>query len=116
MIVLAMAWVLPANAETDKTPKGGAILTQEEVNPLRKRMPSRNFLQLSYSDGMLNLTSYTYEGEFSIQLENIKTRESVVVPSIFVGESIYIELPCGIYNVTVSGSDSLSFYGCLEIS
>lgn len=32
LILFALSWMLPAKAETEKTPNGGAILTQEEVS------------------------------------------------------------------------------------
>lgn len=108
--------IVRASSDEPTPSTGDAILLELYEDSFRKRMPSRNFLQLSYSDGLLSLASYTYEGEFTIQLDNVETGETVVIPSIFVGESINIELPCGIYNVSLTGSDSLSFYGYLEIS
>ncbi|MDE6480870.1 MAG: hypothetical protein K2L45_11455 [Muribaculaceae bacterium] len=96
--------------------KGSAMLDLQYKSPNTKRAPSRKHLEVVYMDGAVTLLSQTYNGEFSLTFENCETGESVVIPSIFVGESINIELPCGIYNVSVTGSDGLSFYGFLEIS
>lgn len=122
-IVLAMSLLCLSappiiNAATEDTPSstGDAILTEQSGDPFRKRMPSRNFLRLSYSDGLLSLASYIYEGEFIIQLDNVETGESVTIPSIYVGGSVNIEVPSGVYDVSAIGSDSRSFFGCLEIS
>ena len=124
--LLALAMMMTsfmAVADSGESPKnsptsgrGSMVLYSQYKYPNGRRMPSRNFLELSYSDGVLSLASYTYEGEFSIQLDNTETGESIAIPSISVGESVNAELPCGIYNVSVTGSDGLSFYGCLEIS
>ena len=123
LALVMMTTSFMAVAESSEAPKnspssgrGSIVLNSQYKYPNGKRLPSRNFLQLSYSDGLLSLASYTYEGEFTIQLDNVETGDSVVVPSIFVGESINIELACGFYNVSVTGVDNLSFYGCLEIS
>lgn len=95
---------------------GGAILNLLAKDPRTKRAPSRNCLELVYSDGMITLSSNVYNGEFSLTLENCETGEKIVIPSIYVGESVNIELPCSVYNVSATGADSLSFFGCLEIS
>ena len=104
-----------SNTSNNST-NGGALLDLLAKDPKTKRVPSRNYLEIVYSYGMLTLSSNVYEGEFSFCFDNIETGESVIVPSIYVGESINIELPYGVYNVIATGSDSLSFYGCLEIS
>lgn len=104
-------------ASSDNTsPSGDAIIRERQDDPFRKRMPSRNFLEISYSDGILHLDSKIYDGEYAIKFDNAETGESIAIPSIFVGDYVYVGLDCGIYNVCAVNSDGRSFLGTLEIS
>lgn len=94
---------------------GDAVLQIKSDKPIIKRSPSKNVLEIIYSDNMLSLTSNYYEGEFTIRFESYETGETVTVPSIFVGDICDIDLDCGEYTVSAERSDGLSFTGYLEI-
>ena len=118
MMVMGTCSIFTASGTTDdnSSADSSAILTTVGHGSIRKRIPSKNYLELVYSYGVLTLSSDVYEGEFSLKFANTETGECITIPSIYVGGSINIELPCGVYDVSAIGSDSLSFYGCLEIS
>lgn len=114
---------LPIFADSDSSQNtspssksGDAVLQIKSDKPIIKRSPSKNVLEIIYSDNMLSLTSNYYEGEFTIRFESYETGETVTVPSIFVGDICDIDLDCGEYTVSAERSDGLSFSGYLEIS
>ena len=102
-------------ADNGSSSGGGAILTQQEENPLRKRMPSRNHLEVMYENEVLTISSESYEGDFSLSFINIESGESHEVSSIFVGETRSIFLPCGEYEVSAKGPDGLVLYGFMQV-
>ena len=108
---------VPVIASSDKSSQssGDTILTQYENDPLRKRMPSRNFLEVIYLDGFITIDSYYYEGEFSLSLENCESGECYEVSSIQVGESVPLTLPCGEYQVKAVGMAGIVLSGYMEI-
>ena len=57
-----------ATEQNDGTPYGETVLTTDNKDPKKKRIPSRNVLELIYSDNMLSLMSNCYEGEFTIRI------------------------------------------------
>ncbi|MDE6549641.1 MAG: hypothetical protein K2L22_11655 [Muribaculaceae bacterium] len=104
-----------SRADNGSSSGGDALLTQQVTNPLRKRMPSRDYLEVMYENGVLSLSSNSYEGNFSLSFINIESGESHEVPSIFVGETISIFLPCGEYEVSAMGSDGLVLHGFMQV-
>lgn len=117
ILIVLMALLIPVltYADNGSSSGGGAILTQQEENPLRKRMPSRNHLEVMYENEVLTISSESYEGDFSLSFINIESGESHEVSSIFVGETISIFLPCGEYEVSAMGSDGLVLYGFMQV-
>ncbi|MDE7097483.1 MAG: hypothetical protein K2O47_08330, partial [Muribaculaceae bacterium] len=94
---------------------GSAILDLQSRCPRTKRMPSKNHLELIYSDGVLTLLSNYYEGVFSLSFENNESGEYYEIPSIFVGESISFELTSGVYQVDAISTDGTILSGIMEI-
>ena len=78
-------------------------------------MPSRTFLEVVYTDGLLTLSSDFYEGEFSLHFEDTETGESHVVSSIYVNEIMPLLLNNGRYDVTATNIDGITLIGSLEI-
>ena len=105
-----------SSQDSSTSKSGDAVLQKEAQNPKGKRIPSRNVLELIYSDNILSLTSNYYEGEFTIRFESSETGEIVTLPSIYVGDVCIIDLDCGEYTVSAERSDGLSLSGYLEIS
>lgn len=104
-----------AGADNSHSSTGDAILTQQEGRPTRKRMPSRNHLDVVYENGILSLLSESYEGEFSLRFESCFSGESYEIPSISVGESVMFELGFGEYEIIAEGEDGLILSGFMEI-
>lgn len=94
---------------------GDAVLIPIKSGSRNKRIPSKNHLELSYHDGVLTLTSESFAGEFSLEINNSITGESNVVPSILVGESITIDLIPDQYEVTATSTDGQTFCGYLDV-
>ncbi|MDE5585527.1 MAG: hypothetical protein K2I92_04190 [Muribaculaceae bacterium] len=107
----------PGMASSDKSPQsnGDAILTQFERDPLRKRMPSRNYLEVVYTNGVLQLLSPAYEGEFFLSFENSDSGEYHAVSSICVNETMDLQLQYGVYDVLAIGVDGTTLVGSLEV-
>lgn len=93
--------------------EGTVILKLKSKDPTIKRAPSRNCLELQYSDGLLSLYSECYEGEFAITFESCEASESYEIPTMAVGESAILYLPSGEYNVTAVDLEGRTFSGCL---
>lgn len=104
-----------SRADNHSSAGGDAILTQQEGRPTRKRMPSRNHLDVVYENGILTLLSESYEGEFSLCFENCTSGENYEIPFISVGESVMFELSFGEYEVCAKGEDGLILSGFMEI-
>lgn len=92
---------------------GSALLENKSQNPKLKRIPSKNILELIYSDGMLILYSESYQGVFELSLENCNTLECYEIHSVAIGEPIIINLTSGEYNVTAEDSEGRLFTGVL---
>ena len=105
-----------SSSQPNPSSNGSAVLSLQKKDPDIKRMPSRNVLELQYADGMLSLVSNSYEGDFSVVLVDTETAETFVIPFIYVGETISIELSLGVYYVTANSTDGTEFTGTLEIS
>ena len=114
LFILSASSVMDASDKSNQS-GGDAILTEEGKDPLRKRMPSRNYLEVIYSNGVLSLHSETYEGVFSLQFDSSRSVETYVVPFINVGESVAIELESGIYKVTAEGEGGIVLSGMMEL-
>lgn len=100
----------------DTTPKTGTgILRLVSRDSGKKRLPSKNFLDLYYEDGVLTLESTTTDGEFSIDLINLATSQTEYIPAISTGESICVDLDCGIYDITAESNGSATYAGQMEI-
>ncbi len=102
-------------ADNSSSPGGDAFLTQQEISPRKKRIPSRNYLEVRYENQSLSFLSESYEGEFSLSFTNIETGESYEVPSISVGDSVSFIIPCGEYEVYAIGPDGLILGGFMQV-
>ena len=85
LVLIVMMASLSISAETDTAHNstqgnGSAVLNTHHERPKDLRMPSRNFLELQYSSGMLSLFYNYYEGDLSILLVNKKNLESNTFP------------------------------------
>lgn len=123
-IVLMMSIMLislSAFADSESSQKsnppanGSAVLLLVRKDPDIKRMPSNNHLDVVYENGILSLLSESYEGDFSLSFINIESGESYEVSSIFVGETISVDLPCGEYEVSAMRSDGLILAGFMQV-
>ncbi|MDE6650370.1 MAG: hypothetical protein K2K45_10625 [Muribaculaceae bacterium] len=114
LFILSVSSVMNASDRSNQS-GGDAILTEEGKDPLRKRMPSRNYLEVIYSNGVISLLSETYEGVFSLQFDSSKSRETYAVPFINVGESAALELESGTYKVTAEGEGGIVLSGTMEV-
>lgn len=114
-ILVLSLFPIESRADNGSSSGGDALLTQQVTNPLRKRMPSRNYLEVTYENGVLSLSSESYEGDFSLTFINIEAGESYEVSSIFVGEAISVDLLCGEYEVLAIGPDGLVFSGFMQV-
>ena len=122
LVLLAFAAIpvsAKANPESSNDPhqpgNGSTLLNQWQKPSKGHRAPSRNILELKYSDRTMSLYSESFDGEFSIRLENIKTGEAITIP-IIVGDPVNIMLDCGEYDVYATNSEGLVFSGHLIIS
>ena len=117
IIGLIALMIFPVNASdgNSSSANGDAVLMLKQEDPLRKRMPSRNALLLYYDDGSLLLQSQIYEGEFSLFFEKCEFGECYEISSIFVGETVMLDLMEGEYNVSAKDSDGRLFFGYLVI-
>ncbi len=102
-------------SSSDPSGNGDAVLVIVETNPIKKRIPSRNFLEVTYSEGSLTLSSNFYEGEYSIQFVNIASGESLLIPSISVGETVTFDLIMGEYEIRAENSEGQIFNGFMEV-
>ncbi|MDE5997841.1 MAG: hypothetical protein K2G77_06495 [Muribaculaceae bacterium] len=114
-MIAMTSFPLMASSDISARGNGDAILTTKEEDPLRKRMPSRNIMQLIYFDGMLTLTSDYFEGVFSLSFVNYETDDTYEVPSIQVGQSAPLELEYGEYQVNAIGEDGSHLSGFMEV-
>ena len=112
---LPVAAASESSSSTDQPANGAAVLFLQSKIPRTKRMPSKNHLDVVYSDGMVSLISDTYEGEFSLSFKNTLSGESQDIPSIMVGESVFLELMCGEYQVNAIGEDGSVLSGFMQI-
>jgi len=74
-------------------------------------MPSRNFLEIYYENGMLTLDSETMDGSFSLEIAGDENSVYEVIPSMEIGESVSIDLELGQYNVTATDVNGMQFAG-----
>ena len=67
--------------------------------------------------GRLSLFSDTCEGEFSLCIKNTETFETYQVFSITVGESVPLDLECGVYevNANADNQDGVSLTGYMTV-
>jgi len=100
----------PKKQETP-TQKGDGILLLVYKSSNRKRMPSRNFLEIYYENGMLTLESETADGSFSLEIAGDENSVYEVIPSIETGESVSIDLELGQYSVTATDINGMQFAG-----
>lgn len=81
----------------------------------RKRMPSKNAIQIYYMDGILSLMSETCEDSFNLDLLNIETLSESQISDIEVGGCCQIELECGLNEVVATNSQNQTYAGELLI-
>jgi len=93
------------------TKKGDGILDSIRKIPQRKRMPSRNFLEIHYENGMLTLESETMDGCFSLEIAGEENSVYEVIPSMEIGESVSIDLELGQYSITATDVNGMQFAG-----
>lgn len=97
--------------DESQTTNGCGILETLHKFRDRKRIPSRNRLELIYENGMLTLESETVEGCFSLEIASEDTNVYEYIPGMEIGESVAISLDLGTYSVTASNPDGLEFAG-----
>lgn len=121
--IVCLMSVLSATAEDRQTTKtesptksGEGILYSLEYNTDRKRMPSRDVLELYYDGEILAVESPTLEGMFSLQFSNEENGAMEYIPSVFVGETVCIDLDCGSYLITALSVSGVEYYGYLIVS
>ncbi|MCM1296377.1 MAG: hypothetical protein NC311_12630 [Muribaculaceae bacterium] len=106
----------PLNTTSDNTEKSGtSILRLVKSGSAVKRSPSRNFLELYYERGVLTVLSSTREGEITISLKNNENLETIDIEGIIIGESVYIDLDFGFYNVLIEDCNNNTYSGELVI-
>lgn len=121
MAILVVCAVLPGYAEgsssgnSDAPVNGGAVLDLQAPHPKTKRMPSKNVLEVVYTDGILTLDSNFYEGIFSLSFKNYESGEIYEVPTIQVGQSVPFELVIGEYEVKAIGEDGSLLSGFMQV-
>ncbi len=117
--IIAMALPVFAESESSKNSNppanGSAVLLLQSKHTNIMRMPSRNFIEVVYSDAILTLTSNYYEGEFSLSFEKYDTGVICEVPSIHVGESVPFELEYGEYQLTAVAEDGTVLTGYMQV-
>lgn len=112
---LPVAAASESSSSSDQPANGSAVLLLQYKTPRTKRMPSKNHLEVVYSDGMISLISDTYEGEFSLSFKNTLSGEFYNISSIMVGESVLLELESGEYQVNAIGEDGSVLSGFMQI-
>lgn len=120
--IVCLMSVLSATAEDCQTPKtesptrsGEGILYSLEYNTDRKRMPSRDVLELYYEGGILMIDSPTLGGEFSLLISNEETEHIEYLSTVLVGASIGIELNSGVYSISAFSLTGKEFKGKMTI-
>lgn len=113
---IVMCWLPGFSTPESKQPSkptnnGSAILTTVTKGQQIKRAPSKTLLELQYSEGCLTLSSYSYEETFTITATNTSTGTIYTVPSIHTGESIYLVIDNGYYEIMASSTDNRIFFG-----
>lgn len=117
LIGLIIMTALPVMADTDTSSPatGDAVLTIEEEDTFRKRMPSRMILQLVYEDGRVSIFSDFFVGKFSLYFESLESGENYYLHSVNVGESVPIQLEYGEYDLTAVSENGTVLSGFLQI-
>jgi len=97
----------PKTESPTKNGEGILLLVYKSSN--KKRMPSRNFLEIRYDDGLLTLESETMDGSFSLEIAGDENSVYEVIPSMEIGESVSIDLELGQYSVTATDINGMQF-------
>lgn len=113
MTTFASGFCNPQNQpQADHQKYGDGRLEKVHESPYRKRMPCRDFMEIKYTDEMISLQSEAAEGCFSLQLTDIASSQCHYITSLFVGESVSIDLDCGEYEVSATDSNGQT-YNCM---
>ena len=117
IIITAVCYGFPimgAN-EDNASREGEAVLTTISLGSIKKRMPLRNDLKVSYGNETIYLSSDYFQGEFLLLFENRTTSETFYLPSISVGESKSLYLSYGEYIVYAESNDGVLLSGIMTI-
>lgn len=98
-----------------KSQNGEGLLKEINKGSIKKRIPSRNFIEVYYENGLLTLQSESASGVYDIELVSSEADSNHTVLGMSIGESIVIDLECGSYYVTANGNDTSTFAGSLLI-
>ena len=114
-LIALTALPVMATQDTPTPGNGDAILTKQEEDPFRKRMPSKMNLHLVYENERVSIFSTYYENEFSLRFENYETGATYEIPSIQIGESAPLALEIGEYQLTAVAEDGTELIGFMQI-
>lgn len=121
IVILYMTSVVSGYCDQQSQPKpqepkdGEGRLEKIKSGSIRKRIPSREFLEIYYDNGFISIQSETCQGSFSLEMSCDSSMRSYGVPAITIGESLSFEIECGEYEVTAVRSDGTTFKGLLLI-
>ena len=115
-VLLSSMCAIAADSKSESSySTGSARLTYVGKGSVKKRIPTKNVMEVIYCNGMLTLLSDTYEGEFTLTLENAQSGEYYEVSSIVVGESVLLDLSCGEYQVNAWSVGGTILSGIMEV-
>lgn len=97
------------------TKSGGGILESLKTPSTRKRMPSQNFIEVYYENGLLSLHSDNVQGTFNLQVINSESNQSYEIPNLDVGDFILQELNSGQYEITATSMDRDVYSGIIYV-
>lgn len=121
LVVLCLMSVTSGYSETgnqpshQKTKDGIGRLDKLTTNSTRKRMPTRDFIDCYYDNGMLTLTSEINISQLSLEIVSTESFQSYTIPAISIDEPVEIDLDYGEYEVIASSEDNTSYRGIILI-
>lgn len=122
MFAICVSSAVMCFAEGQSTPStpsptvsGGGILESLKTPSTRKRMPSRDFIEVSFENGLMSLHSENVQGLFNVQLINSETSQTCEILNFNVGDFMMLELNAGQYEVIATSTDNSIYSGIIYI-
>lgn len=121
LVVLCLTSVTIGYSETgnqpnhQKTKDGIGRLDKLTTNPTRKRMPTHDFIDCHYENGLLTLTSEMNISQLSLEIVAIESFQSYTIPTISIDEPFEIDLDYGDYEVIASLENNTTYRGMIFI-